>query len=90
VAGTCEYGEGLSGSINAGNFFTSLLVSFSRRTLLHGVSKKVRYICYGSEGRIEVKKTNPAHVRYQRLSTTVLFLVYANAFPPNRPGRPLD
>ena len=34
-------GEGLSGSINAGNFLTScsLLVSFSRRTLLHGVSK---------------------------------------------------
>jgi hypothetical protein len=35
------YGEGLSGSINAGNFLTSLLVSFSRRTLLHGVS--IRY-----------------------------------------------
>ena len=33
------YGEGLSGSINWGNFLTSLLVSFSRRTLLHGVSK---------------------------------------------------
>jgi len=39
VAGTCGYGEGLSGSINVGNFLTSLLVSFSRRTLLHGVSK---------------------------------------------------
>ena len=39
MAGTCGYGEGLSGSINAGNFFTSLLVSLSRRTLLHGVSK---------------------------------------------------
>ena len=42
MAGTCGYGEGLSGSINAGNFLTSckvLLVSFSRRTLLHGVSK---------------------------------------------------
>ena len=32
-------GEGLSGSINGWNFLTSLLVSFSRRTLLHGVSK---------------------------------------------------
>jgi hypothetical protein len=42
VAGTCGYGEGLSGSINAGKFLTSWqssLVSFSRRTLLHGVSK---------------------------------------------------
>jgi hypothetical protein len=41
VAGTCGYGEGLSSSINAGNFLTSLqslLFSFSRRTLLHGVS----------------------------------------------------
>jgi len=42
VAGTYGYGVGLSGFINAGNFLTSckvLLVSFSRRTLLHGVSK---------------------------------------------------
>jgi hypothetical protein len=41
VAGTCGYGEELSGSINAGNFLTSakFTVSFSRRTLLHGVSK---------------------------------------------------
>ena len=44
MAVTCGYGEELSGSINAGNFLTSckdkiLLVSFSRRTLLHGVSK---------------------------------------------------
>jgi hypothetical protein len=39
VAGTFGYGEGLSGSINAGNFVTSLLDSFSRKTLLNGVSK---------------------------------------------------
>jgi hypothetical protein len=42
MAVTCGYGEELSGSINAGNFLTSgksLLVSFSRRTLLHAVSK---------------------------------------------------
>jgi hypothetical protein len=41
MAGTCGYGEELSSSINAGNFLTSgsLLVSFSRKTLLHGVSK---------------------------------------------------
>jgi hypothetical protein len=37
------YSEGLSGSINAGNFLTSLLVSFSRRTLLHGVKYQVVY-----------------------------------------------
>jgi hypothetical protein len=35
------YCEGHSGSINAGNFSTSLLVSFSRITLLHGVSTSV-------------------------------------------------
>ena len=42
MAVTCGYGEEISGFINAGNFLTSckdLLVSFSRRTLLHGVSK---------------------------------------------------
>jgi hypothetical protein len=39
MAGTCGNGEEVSGSINAGNFLTSLLVSFSRRTLLLGVSK---------------------------------------------------
>ena len=39
MVGTCGYSEGLSGSINAGNFLTSLLDRFSRRTLLRGVSK---------------------------------------------------
>jgi hypothetical protein len=40
VAGTCECGDEHSGSINAGNFLARLKpVSFSRRTLLHGVSK---------------------------------------------------
>ena len=39
MAGTCGYGEGLLGSINERDFLTSLLVSFSKRTLLHGVSK---------------------------------------------------
>jgi len=28
VAGTCGYGEGLSGSINAGNFLTSCKVNW--------------------------------------------------------------
>ena len=47
MAGTCGYGEGLSGSINAGNFLTSLLVSFSRGVLLHGVSKHLPIVlCY--------------------------------------------
>jgi hypothetical protein len=36
VTGTCEYGNELSGSIKCGE-----PVSFSRRTLLHGVSKYV-------------------------------------------------
>jgi hypothetical protein len=40
VAGTCECGNKLSGSKNVGNFLTSCKpVSFSRRNLLHGVSK---------------------------------------------------
>ena len=37
----CECGNEPLGSINAGNFLTSCKpVSFSRRTLLHGVSNK--------------------------------------------------
>jgi hypothetical protein len=41
TAGTCGYGEELSSSIDAGNFLLAakFAVSFSRRTLLHGVSK---------------------------------------------------
>ena len=40
MAGTGEYGDELSGSKKAGNFLTSSEpVSFSRRALLHGVSK---------------------------------------------------
>ena len=40
MAGTSEYGEEPSCSKNAGNFLSSAEpVSFSRRTLLHGVSK---------------------------------------------------
>jgi hypothetical protein len=36
----CECSDKLSGSINVGNFLTGCkLGSFSRRTLLHGVSK---------------------------------------------------
>jgi hypothetical protein len=37
---TCECDNEPSGSINAGNFLTSCKpVSFSRRTVFHGVSK---------------------------------------------------
>jgi len=40
VAGSCEWGIEPSGSINLGNLLTSCKpVSFSRKTLLHGVSK---------------------------------------------------
>jgi hypothetical protein len=41
VAGTRGYGEGLSGSINAGNFLTSCKVYWlaSQEGLLHAVSK---------------------------------------------------
>jgi hypothetical protein len=42
VAGACECGEKPSGSVNTGNFLTSYRpVSFSRKTLLPGVSKYV-------------------------------------------------
>jgi hypothetical protein len=40
VAGACECGEERSGSIKRGEFLDYLqTVSFSRRTLLHGVSR---------------------------------------------------
>ena len=38
MAGTCGYGEGLSGSINAGNFLTSCKV-YWLASQVHGVSK---------------------------------------------------
>jgi hypothetical protein len=44
MAGTCGYGEGVSGCINAGNFLTSCKVYWlasQEGTLLHGVSKQV-------------------------------------------------
>jgi len=47
VACACECGDEHSGSINARNFFTSCRpVSFSRRTLLHGVSNIFILILY--------------------------------------------
>jgi hypothetical protein len=45
VAGSCGYREEISSSINAGKFLTSLLVSFSRTTLLHGVIVHKYIIC---------------------------------------------
>jgi hypothetical protein len=47
VAGTCGYGEEISGSINAGNFLTSCKVYWlaSQDRLLHGVSKSVSKEC---------------------------------------------
>jgi hypothetical protein len=43
VADTCEYGDEISGSINAGNFLTGCKTSsFSRRTLIHGVRNYYR------------------------------------------------
>jgi len=59
VAGTCEYGEGLSGSINAGNFLTSCkvywLASQEGLCSMEQVSKyiyiyttiKVNLFCFG-------------------------------------------
>jgi hypothetical protein len=42
VGGKCEHGNEPSVFIIAGNFLTSsMTVSFSRRTLLHGVSQSV-------------------------------------------------
>jgi hypothetical protein len=46
VASSCECGNEPSGSIKCGNFLTSYKqVSFSRRTLFHGVSKYVIRAC---------------------------------------------
>jgi hypothetical protein len=42
VAGSCEYGSELSGSIKGRELLDSLrTVSFSGRTLLHGVCRKI-------------------------------------------------
>jgi hypothetical protein len=44
VAGSCEHGNVVSGSIKAGNFLTSrVTICFTRRTLLHGVSQTSSY-----------------------------------------------
>ena len=47
MGGACGYGEEPSGSKNAGNFLTAEPVSFSGRTLLHGVSKCVSRLSSG-------------------------------------------
>jgi hypothetical protein len=53
VAGNCECGNEPSGSIKCGDFLTSCkTVSFSRRTLLHGVSKQREDIRVRSNGKI--------------------------------------
>jgi hypothetical protein len=65
VAGTFGYGEGLSGSINAGNFLTSCkvywLASEESFSLLHGVNNELKPPCsvtrmycniYDREGRL--------------------------------------
>jgi hypothetical protein len=45
MAGACECGEEPSGSIKGGEFLDQLqTVSFSRRTLLHGVSKYYDFV----------------------------------------------
>ena len=72
MAGTCGYGEGLSGSINAGNFLTSCKVYWlaSQEGLLHVVSKysciltvsvaarSKAYVCGRSPA--EILSSNPA------------------------------
>jgi hypothetical protein len=51
--GSCEHGNEQSGSIQAGKFLTSYMtVSFSRRTLLHGVS----YCQYGENRSIAQRR----------------------------------
>jgi hypothetical protein len=41
MAGSCEHGNEPYGSINCGEFIDWATVSFSRRTLLHGVKFSV-------------------------------------------------
>jgi hypothetical protein len=49
VAGSCECGDEPSGCIKCGEFLSTLgRVSFSERTLLHGVSS-VQVICKGQK-----------------------------------------
>jgi hypothetical protein len=69
VAGTCGYGEGLSGSINAGNFLTSCKVywlasqegDFFRGIRQFHVPSKTEYqdISGGKDGRCVMVTTLP-------------------------------
>jgi hypothetical protein len=70
VAGTCEYGNELSGSINAGNFLASCKPGrFSRRTLLHGVSKcGYLYIAY-----ILVLQSDDGSRNYRNMSVNIIY-----------------
>jgi hypothetical protein len=38
VADSCEHGDEPSGSVKSGKFLGRVIISFSRRTLLHGIS----------------------------------------------------
>jgi hypothetical protein len=47
VAGSCEYGNEHSDSINVRNFLTiCVIVSFSRSVLLHGISYLVSEVAF--------------------------------------------
>jgi len=49
VVGSCEHGNKHSGSIQGGEFLDRLVVvTFSRRTLLHGVSELISVSYIGS------------------------------------------
>jgi hypothetical protein len=43
VAGSCGHGNEALGSIKGGKFFDLFTITFSRRTLLHGVSYSISY-----------------------------------------------
>jgi hypothetical protein len=76
VAGTCGYGEELSGSINAANFLTSCKVSFSRRTLLHGVEYSKYVYLRTSPAQAPKYYHNPAFACIIRLSRVLEFAIY--------------
>jgi len=90
MAGCYEHDDGPSGSIKGGNFFTSwMAISFSRRTLFHGVGwfvappkyMKLVSLC------LTFRRQECPSPRLYTLSKQKHFLPYENHFPWNVSSR---
>jgi hypothetical protein len=87
VAGTCECGNEPSGSIDYRNFLTSCKpVNFSRRSVLHGVSKAGLLQAWsGPEGSRKLR--HPDFMTTAQDGGKVVSLTHRPPLPPrNTPG----